>query len=93
MASISGIFTEDGDSLILSGTSGNLDLSAKLDAASTGTVYVLVSYDGGTNWFSLEGGSVGPRGGDRIVIAGSADVKYKLRGRGITGSVHYFLGA
>jgi len=93
MAAISGVFTSDGESAVLSGTSGNLDLGVKHAAASTGSVSVLISYDGGTLWFSLEGGSLGSQGGDRMIQAGSSDVQYKLKAVGVTGSVHYFLGA
>jgi len=93
MASISGIFTADGESAVLSGTTGNLDAAAKYVADAVGNVYIRVSYDGGTTWFALDGGDMSPRGGDKVVVAGSGDVKYKMIAKGVTGSIHYFLGA
>ena len=93
MASISGVFVADGESAVLSGTSGNLDAAAKHVNGATGNVYILVSYDSGTTWFPLEGGDLGPYSRDKVVIAGSSAVQYKMAARGVSGSIHYFLGA
>jgi len=93
MASISGTFVADGESAVLSDTKGNLDLAVKHLGDAVGSVVVLVSYDSGTTFFKLEGGDVGPFGGDRIVVAGGDTVQYKLRAVGVTGSIYYFLGA
>ena len=93
MASISGTFTADGYSLVLSGVSGNVDIGVKLEGAAAGSVRVLVSYDGGTTYFRLEGGSFDQVGGDRIMIAGDSALYYKLQAVGVSGNIHYYMGA
>ena len=92
MASITGTFVADGESAVLSGAVGNVDISVKLVPGSTGHIYLQESLDSGTTWFATEGGHIGPHGGDRVLIAGSGSIQYKLVARGVNGSIMYVLG-
>ena len=93
MANVTGTFAADGNSAALTGIQGNIDVSVKILGAATGSVHIQVSYDGGTVWAPMEGGSLSNRSGDRIIVSGSPTTQYRLAARGVSGSITYFLGA
>jgi len=92
MANVTGTFAADGVSAAYS-AQGNIDASVKIIGANKGNVHIQVSYDAGTTWYPMEGGSIGNRSGDRTIVSGSETVQYRLAAKGVSGSIPYFLGA
>jgi len=92
VANITGSFSSDGVSAAYS-AQGNIDVSVKIKGSATGNVHIQVSYDAGTTWYAMEGGNIGNRSGDRLIVSGSATVQYRLAARGVSGSIPYFIGS
>ena len=92
MASLSGTFVADGVSAAVTGLSGNCDLSLKITGGSKGFVILQVSYDGGTTYGNMEGGSLGQYSLDRTLIAGDAATYYRFKASGVDGTITYYLG-
>lgn len=93
MANVTGSFVADGVSTGYTGITGNIAVSVKVDAASTGSFFLEVSYDAETTWVPLEGGRLGNSSVDRVIVSAAPAVYYRIKALGITGSVPYFMGA